>query len=68
MTIIQAFEHLLKNWKDQDTDFITRYRIYKSRYLNTSGKQKEKVSEEKMKEMLTNAGYTIKIKVIAPKK
>lgn len=70
MTIEQAFKHLLENWKDQDTDFITKYRTYKSRYLNRSGNQTKKVSEEKMIEMLKEAGYKvdIKVKVTAPKK
>jgi methanogenic corrinoid protein MtbC1 len=63
MTIEQAFKHLLENWKDQDTEFVTKYRTYKSRFLNASGKQTKKVSEEKMIEMLREAGYKVDIKV-----
>ncbi len=69
MTIKQAFKHLLDNWRLQDVKYITKYRTYKSRFLNISGKQNKMVSEAKMIEMLREAGYTvdINIKIVLPK-
>lgn len=66
MTIDQAFKHLLDNWGNLDTDFKTKYRIYKSRYLNLSGINVKKVSQDKMREMLLKSGYSEKWTV--PKK
>jgi hypothetical protein len=68
MTIEKAFKHLLDSWGDQDTEFVTKYRTYKSRFLNLSGNQKKKVSKWKMVEMLEAAGYIeIKFTKKAPK-
>lgn len=67
MTIQQAFKHLLANWKNQDVEYVTKYRVYKSRFLNLSGKQTKKVSQDKMIEMLKEAGYKIEIKIKTPK-
>jgi hypothetical protein len=67
MTIEQAFEHLLGNWKNQSTEFVTKYRSYKSKYLKSKGdKTSEPIGERKMKEMLEKAGYKIKTKVTPP--
>jgi trans-2-enoyl-CoA reductase len=68
MTIQQAFKHLIDNWNNQDSSYITKYRTYKSRFLNLSGKQTKKVSQDKMIEMLEAAGYKVEIKVTPPKK
>jgi len=68
MTIEKAFKHLLENWHDLDSEFITKYRTYKSRYLNISGNQKKKVSYWKKVEMLEAAGWIeIKFTKKAPK-
>lgn len=70
MTIEEAFKHLCKNWEDQKKPYIKKYKTYKSRYLNKSGKQVKKVSQDKKIEMLKAAGYAvdIKIKVTLPNK
>lgn len=57
MTIQQAFKHLLDNWGNQDVKYVTKYRVYKSRFLNLSGNQTKKVSQDKMRQMLLEAGY-----------
>ena len=59
MTITEAFEELLTNWKNQTVDYVKKYKAYKSRFLNNSGKHTKGVSKDKMIEMLENAGYTV---------
>ncbi len=69
MTINQAFEHLLNNWKEQQPEFKDKYRSYKSKYLKSlKYKKAEKIGQGKIFEMLEAAGYTIEIKVKPPKK
>jgi trans-2-enoyl-CoA reductase len=57
MTIDQAFKNLLDNWQDQDQKFKTKYKVFKSRYLNLSGINVKNVSQDKMREMLLISGY-----------
>lgn len=71
MTIKDAFDELLnKNWLKQEASYIKKYKPYKSRFLNKSGKQKKKISEEKKIEMLRAAGYTVEVNIVVkrPKK
>lgn len=80
MTITQAFNHLLQNWKDQKQDFKDKYKPYKSKHEKIQGMKvsevKEKlyyVGDEKKREMLKEAGYKVepevwhKPKIKAPK-
>lgn len=54
----QALEDLFNNWDKQDSEFIKKWKMYKSRHLNKSGRQTKKVSKDKLSEMLLEAGYT----------
>lgn len=71
MTVAQIeklFEKLIDTWKDQDSEFITKYRTFKSRYLNNSGNQTKKLSYWKKVEMLEAVGWIeIKFTKKAPK-
>lgn len=65
MTILQAFEHLLKNWESHQKEFRDKYRSYRSKYLKSlEDKDAEKIGRWKIVEMLVESGYAeIKIKV-----
>jgi protoheme ferro-lyase len=52
MSLEEAFEYLLASWHRLPVDYKNKYKTYKSRYLNLSGKQTKKVSKDKMREML----------------
>ena len=69
MTIKEAFDHLCKGWKTQP-ERMQKHKVFISRFRNRSGKQTKKVSENKMVEILKDAGYKvdIKIKVTPPRK
>lgn len=58
MTLEQAFEGLLKKWKDQDSTFKAKYKSYKSKYLRSKrDKKAEKIGYGIMREMLLQAKY-----------
>jgi len=57
MTIHEAFSHLIDKWETLPSGFQHKNRMWKSRYLNTSGKQIKKVGESKMRELLLESGY-----------
>jgi len=57
MTIHQAFSQLIERWDSLPSEFRTRNRMWKSRYLNHSGKQTKEVGESKMRELLIESGY-----------
>ncbi len=61
-TIEKEFDKLIANWKILDSDYIAKFRCYKSRFLNNSGRQKQRISYWKKVEMLKEAGM-IEIKV-----
>lgn len=54
--IEKEFDKLIKNWKNMDSDYIQRFKVFKSRHLNLSGNQKERISYWKKVEMLKEAG------------
>ena len=60
MTTEKAFGRLIKIWETLPDEYRIKHRMYKSRYLNISGKQKRKVGPEKMKELLLGAGIKFK--------
>jgi hypothetical protein len=66
MTIMQAFNNLLKNWKEHPKEYRDKYRSYRSKYLkNKKDPKAEGIGRLKMIEMLEAAGYleiVIKIK------
>ncbi len=60
--ILKEFDKLIENWKGLDSEYITKFRCYKSRFLNKSGRNKQRISYWKKVEMLKEAGK-IEIKV-----
>jgi hypothetical protein len=66
MNLMEAFEHLLKNWESQAPEFVQKYKSYKSKYLAKKSGRGEGIGEKKMREMLVEAGYTEEW--VAPKK
>lgn len=63
MTEEQAFEHLLDNWKSQGQEYKDKYKSYRSKFLKNGP-----VGEKKKREMLIEAGYSIKTVVKLPKR
>ena len=55
----KAFDKLLANWGKMDSDYIQKFKTYKSRFLNKSGRQKQKISYWKKVEMLKEAGFKL---------
>jgi hypothetical protein len=57
MNFQEALNDLFAKWSEQDMGFVKKYKSYKSRHLNNSGRMKKKVSKDKLSQMLIEAGY-----------
>lgn len=68
MTLTEAFNDLLNNWKELPKEFRDKYRSYRSKYNKSLKDAKaEKIGEGIMREMLLKAGYSEVWKVFKKK-